>query len=146
MKRIVLFGLLVLCIAGFVSAQMGPRGMGQPYHWAPQFPQAPAAEQVTVSGNLSIAHGRIALVSGDVTYYVGGLSHFVGFIDGLKEGVRVSLEGAAYQLSSDAKVKTLRVSKLTLNGKDYDLSPGEEALAPQGYPPRHRQSSHIKRW
>jgi hypothetical protein len=147
MKRIVLFGLLALCTAGFVSAQMGSRGMGR---WAPPVPpspQAPAAEEITVSGNLSIVHGRIALVSGDTTYYVGGLDRLVGFIDGLKEGARVSLEGAAYQSPGDPKVKILRVSKLTLNGKDYDLSPARAAaFAPQGYPlPRDRHNFHDRR-
>jgi hypothetical protein len=148
MKRIVLFGLLVLCAAGFVSAQMGPGGMGRwGYPPAQPFSQVPAAEQTTVSGNLSIVHGRIALVSGDTTYYTGGLDRFVGFIDGLKEGARVSLEGAAYQLPNDPKAKILRVSKLTLNGKDYDLSPaGEEAFAPWGFPlPRGRHERNRRR-
>jgi hypothetical protein len=101
-----------------------------------QVPQA-AAEQVTVSGELSVVHGMIALVSGDTVYYAGGLNRFTGFIEGLKEGARVSLEGSAYQLPNDAKAKFLRVSKLTLNGKDYDLSPLAEAFAPRGFPLPH---------
>jgi hypothetical protein len=137
MKRIVLFGLLAFCIAGFASAQMGPWGMGRRgLPQAPQFRQTPAAEQVTVSGNLSIVHGRIAVVSDDTTYYTGGLNRLVGFIDGLKEGARVSLEGAAYQLPNAETAKFLRVNKLTLNGKDYDLSPiTADFVAPQGFSP-----------
>ncbi|MDR3193241.1 MAG: hypothetical protein LBT87_09270 [Treponema sp.] len=147
MKRIVLLGLLALCAAGLVSAQMGPRGMGR---WGyPPLPQPPAAEQTTVSGNLSIVRGSIALVSGDTTYYVGGLNRLIGFIEGLKEGARVSLEGAAYQLPNDQKAKILRVSKLTLNGKDYDLSPREpEGFVPQGFPPppgRYNDNHHRYR-
>jgi hypothetical protein len=148
MKRIVLFGLFALCIAGFASAQMGPGGMGRrTFPPAPQILEAPAAEQLTVSGNLSIVHGRIALVSGDTTYYVSGLSRFVGFIDGLKEGARVSLEGAAYQLPNDTAAKFLRVSKLTLNGKDYDLSPtAAELSAPREItPPRGPYRFHNRR-
>jgi hypothetical protein len=127
MKRIVLSGLLALCIAGFASAQMGPWGMGRR-----GFSPAPAAEQVKVSGNLSIVHGRIAVVSNDTVYYAGGLNRFVGFIDGLKEGAMVNLEGAAYQFSGDGKVKFLRVNKLSLNGKDYDLSPPADGFAAPG--------------
>jgi hypothetical protein len=146
MKRIVLFGLLALCTAGFVSAQMGPGGMGRRGHFpAPQFSQIPAAEQVMVSGNLSIVHGRIALASGDTTYYAGDIGRFAGFIDGLKEGARVSLEGAAYQLPNDPKAKILQVSKLTLNGKDYDLSPlGAEGFAHQGFPPPPNRYNHNR--
>jgi hypothetical protein len=150
MKRIVLFALLALCGAGFVSAQMGGRGMGRraypPAPQAPQFPQAPAAEQAKVSGNLSIVHGRVAVLSGDTTYYAGGLDRFIGFIEGLKEGAQVSLEGAAYQLPGDTKAKILRVDKLTLNGKDYDLSPVRaEAFAPPGYPiPQGRRNYNYK--
>jgi hypothetical protein len=143
MKRIALFGFLALCTIGFVSAQRGPGGMGR-HPPAPRFSQLPAAEQVSLSGNLSVVHGRIALVSGDLTYYAGGLDRFVGFIEGLKEGARVNLEGAAYQLPNDAKAKALRVSKLTLNGKDYDLSPARtEAFAPR---PRVRHNFHGRRW
>jgi hypothetical protein len=140
MKRIVLFGFLALCAAGLVSAQMGPGGMGgRGYPPSRPFPQVPAAEQTTVSGNLGIVHGRIALVGGDTIYYVGGLNRFVGFIEGLKEGARVSLEGAAYQLPNDREAKILWVSKLTLNGKDYDLSPSRaDGFTPWGFPPRDR--------
>jgi hypothetical protein len=125
MKRIVLFSLLTFGIVAFASAQhMGRRGMGfPPMPPAPSAQQQVPAEQVTVAGNLGIVHGRIAVVSGDTTYYVSGLQRYAGFIDGLKEGARVSLEGSAYALPSDAKAKFLRVSKLSLNGKDYDLAP-----------------------
>jgi hypothetical protein len=153
MKRIVLWGFLALFITGFVSAQMGPRGvgpggMGRRTPQSPQIPQVPqvsAAEQVTLSGELSIVHGRIALASGDTTYYVSGLSRFIGFIEGLKEGARVNLEGSAYQFPGDATVKFLRVSKLTLNGKDYDLSARPEAFASPDLPPSQYNYRHP-RW
>jgi hypothetical protein len=88
------------------------------------------------------------VVNGDTTYYTGGLDRFTGFIDGLKEGAPVSLEGAAYQLPNDEKAKFLRVNKLSLNGKDYDLSPAAANFAaPQGFfPPRHgRNNFHNRR-
>jgi hypothetical protein len=146
MKRIVLFSLLAFGIVAFASAQhMGRRGMEFPNMPRPSAPQIPAAEQVTVTGNLSIVHGKIAVVSGDTTYYVSGLRRYVGFIDGLKEGAQVKLEGSAYTLPSDAKAKSLRANKLNLNGKDYDLTPlastsnAPQRSAPQG-PPQIRQN------
>jgi hypothetical protein len=69
-----------------------------------------------------VASGFPALRSGDVTYFVGGISRLVGFIDGLKEGAQVTIEGSARTVSQDGKIKYLRPKKMTLNGKSYDLA------------------------
>jgi hypothetical protein len=79
------------------------------------------AEDVKVSGNLAIQRGMIAVESDGITYLTGGLNRFVGFIDGLKEGARVTLEGWALPVPQDEKTKFVRVQKLTLDGKEYDL-------------------------
>jgi len=68
-----------------------------------------------------------ALKSGDDTYLLGGISRLGGFIDGLKEGAQVTVEGAAITIRGDSKLKVLRPSKLTLNNKSYDL-----AVRPRG--------------
>jgi hypothetical protein len=78
-------------------------------------------ESVNVSGNLTIAQGRIALVKDGITYLTSGLNRWVGFVDGLKEGAQVTLEGVATVNPQDSRVKMLRVHKMTLNGKEYDL-------------------------
>jgi hypothetical protein len=79
-----------------------------------------AGEKTAVSGKLGVAGGMIALEDGGKTYYITGLTRFIGFIDGLKEGAQVSLEGYAVPRSRGGGY-SFRVTKLTLNGKDYDL-------------------------
>ena len=88
--------------------------------------QRPEMEKVTVSGTLIVAQGRPALKSGDVTYIVGGLNRLTGFVDGLKEGAQVTIEGAAISRQKEDKIKFLSPAKLTLNGKTYEMfQPGE---------------------
>jgi hypothetical protein len=112
MKRTVLFFLLALVAAGFIFAQTG-NGQGRSF--------TPPAEKITVNGALTIAQGMIAVKDGDITYLVPSLGRFVGFIDGLQEGARVTLEGSAMGRPSDAKIKSLFVSKLTIGTREYDL-------------------------
>jgi hypothetical protein len=65
----------------------------------------------------------ISLESGGVLYYVMGLNRFIGFIDGLKEGAAVSLEGYDFEAPRLSGTRLFRVTELRLNGKTYDLSP-----------------------
>ena len=86
-------------------------------------PQFPAAEQVTVSGSMVVAYGSPALKSGEVTYIVSGINRLIGFVDGLKEGVQVTIEGRSISNPRDNNLKFLRPAKLTFGGKTYDMSP-----------------------
>ena len=115
-----LLGLAVVISAqGWGRGNMGPRGPGGD----PGNRQGrPAPEAVTVSGTLIVANGFPALKSGDVTYLIGGVNRLSGFIDGFKEGAQVTFEGSAITSPRDSNLKFLRPSKLTMNGKDYDLS------------------------
>ena len=133
MKRTILFFTLVFCTAALVLAHGdnrrgsdrfpgGPRphawGQGSPRNQTPR----PSLESVSVSGNLTIVQGMIAIVSGDTTWLIRDLSRYVGFIDGLKEGAQVTLEGYAIPVGPrDKNIKSLQVQKMTLNGKDYEL-------------------------
>ncbi|MDR0583750.1 MAG: hypothetical protein LBG57_05290 [Treponema sp.] len=129
MKRFMLFALLALSFAAAVSAQGRDRwGRGFPE------PQPLPAEQVTVTGNLTIVQGSLAVKSGDSTYLIPGLLRYTGFIDSLKDGAQVRLEGAATSTLQDAKIKVLRVSKLTIGGKDYDLARPQSAASAQPGP------------
>jgi hypothetical protein len=109
-----LFFLLAFGLVALVSAQARNRqGMGS-------YPRVPA-ENVTVTGNLTIVQGMIAVKSDNITYLLPGLKRYVGFIDSLKDGASVKLEGSALSRSSDAQTKVLMISKLTIGGKEYDL-------------------------
>lgn len=113
---------------------------GTPHGWGPPRGAPPQMEKASVSGALTIAQGRIAIIQNDVTYLLAGLNRFVGFIDGLKEGASVSVEGEAFSREANAAVKLMRVQKLTLNGKDYSLAPsrteGGGLRAAKQKPPR----------
>ncbi len=135
MKKVtVLLGVLALLSGGFVMAQPGPGPVYPPAPWGaprgygPQVPPAPPAfapvqaEVVKVDGTLSLINGRIGLKSGGKTYYVPMLGKYAGFIEGLKEGAYVKLEGYAFPYPWAPEYYTLRVTKLTVGGKDYDFS------------------------
>ena len=76
MKKIVLLCLLAAIIGGSIFAQSN-------------------TPTTTIRGTLGLSNGRISVVSGNITYYIRGIQRFVGFIDGLKEGAQVSLDGYA---------------------------------------------------
>ena len=77
-------------------------------------------EQVTITGELTIAQGMIAVKAGDITYLTMGLTRYVNFIDNLKAGATVTIEGVAVTGRQD-DTKYLQISKLTIGGKEYDL-------------------------
>ncbi|GHU82814.1 hypothetical protein FACS189468_7410 [Spirochaetia bacterium] len=115
-KGIVFFLLFVLFSAGMLSAQpwgrWGAEPRGQP-------------EQITVTGNLGLEKGRIALKDGNNIYYVFGIQRYIGFIDGLKEGASVTVDGSAVKINENPEARIVRVSKLTISGRVYDLAPAD---------------------
>ena len=136
MKRMTLFVLLGFSIVALASAQ---RKDHRGWDFPPGVPAVPV-ETLSVTGNLTIAQGMLAVKNNDVTYLVAGLNRFIGFIDGLKDGAQVTLEGSAATSPLDAKTKFLRMSKLTINGKDYDMGPppGAGFQPPMRFPPHGR--------
>ena len=80
------------------------------------------AESVSISGNLTLVQGRIALSSGGTTYIIGGLHRHVGFIDGLNDGAAVTIEGNAFAIPDNENTKFLHVQKLTIGGRELDLA------------------------
>lgn len=123
MKKAVIVLVLALVAGGFAMAQpvggpmMGP--YGRPL--APAYAQQPT-ETVKVDGTLTLINGRIGLKSGGKTYYTPMLGRYAGFIEGLKEGAFVRLEGYAYPLPAAPEYAVLRVTKLSVSGKEYDFS------------------------
>ncbi|MDR2246013.1 MAG: hypothetical protein LBE17_04960 [Treponema sp.] len=135
MKRMMYISLLMTIAVAAVSAQQwgpGPDSMHgawsrhgrQPYSgpqsgYYREYPTTPYWEKAAVTGNLELIDGNIALRQDAVTYYITGLNRLVGFIDGLKEGAAVTLEGAARPLPGNGEHRVLLVSKLEINGKTY---------------------------
>jgi hypothetical protein len=88
------------------------------------FAQTTTSTTSVINGILGLNGGRIVLRSGDTTYYTRDLEHFVGFIDGLKEGVQVTIEGYVSSPSLEGATERLLFPvKLTLNGKVYEVGP-----------------------
>ena len=103
MKKIVLLCLVTVIIGGSIFAQSN-------------------TPTTTIRGTLGLTNGRISVVSGNITYYVSGLSRFVGFIDGLKEGAQVSLDGYATAPAIEGqRDRVFYAVSLTLNGKNYQV-------------------------
>lgn len=118
MKRIIAIAAVGLIAAGALFAQARGPGLNGPGA------QIQSVEAVKVEGKLALVNGFIAVQSKDKTYYVMGIQPLIGFIDGLKEGATVKLEGDAFEMPMAPEYLVLRASKLTFNGKDYDLSRG----------------------
>ena len=99
MKKILFMTVITCLVTGAVCAQ----GWGS------------ASQPVNVTGTLQLQNGQIALASGDAVYFVPALVRYIGFIEGLKEGARVSIEGYAWGNS-------LQPLKVNIDGKTYDFS------------------------
>lgn len=132
MKRAV---IIVLAIAVTVSA-VSAQGWGSGF-WgaAPTAPAAPA-ETVKIEGKLTLVNAHPAVIVKDKTYYVGIPSRLYGFVDGLKEGALVKLEGYECPLPYATNVAMLHVVKLNVGGKEIDLSQaaafGRGMMGPSG--------------
>jgi len=134
-----LFILLAFLVIGMVSAQSAPRNfrrnerprdnrenrlpdnMRQDFSERRQNLPRLSAETVTVTGELTIARGMLAVKSGEITYLAMGLNRYTGFIESLKDGAVVTLEGRTVNSPGDDNTKIFVISKLTIGGKDYDL-------------------------
>ena len=82
--------------------------------------------RITVNGTLQLQNGQIALAGGNTVYFVPSLGRYIGFIDGLKEGARVSVEGYAWG-------NYLEPSSVTIDGKSYDFSSNNLSQGWGGY-------------
>jgi hypothetical protein len=100
-KKLFIFMLVAVLFAGTVSAQArNDRGLNY--------------NLVTLEGILKLQRGFIAVESGETSYFVPMLTRYIGFIDGMKEGAKVSVEGYAFG-------NTIHPTKVTIEGKSYDF-------------------------
>jgi hypothetical protein len=84
------------------------------------------SQSVSVKGTLQLRNGMIAVVDGNTSYFIPRLERYIGFIDGLKEGAKVSVEGYASR-------NYLQPSKITINGKSYDFQSPDYGNNTLGY-------------
>lgn len=110
MKKIALIVTMVALACGGMFAQASA-------------PTAPATTltAVQVSGTLAWINGHIGIKDGGKTYYVAGIQRLLGFVDGLKEGSSVKVEGYPMTNSATPEYVFLRATKITFNGKEYAL-------------------------
>ena len=108
MKKLVFLSLIALLVIGTVSAQ----GWTSP-------------ETIRVEGTLQLQNGYIVLSTGTVVYYIPGLMRYIGFIDGLREGARISVEGFV-------SGNLLQATKLIIGGREYDLLANNQRWGPMG--------------
>ncbi|MCL2762242.1 MAG: hypothetical protein FWD36_03415 [Treponema sp.] len=112
MKKLGLVLAVVFLVMGMASAQSREKSQG-------------AARPITVNGTLQLHNGAIAVADGSTVYVVPRLGRYIGFIDGLKEGNSVTIEGYVSQ-------NLVHPSKVTIAGKSYDFP---AARPDMGYAP-----------
>jgi len=123
MKRIVIVCLAAFTAIGAVSAQGfagAPGMMGQGIQAQAQV-QAPQVKS-TIEGKLALVQGHPAIVVKDKTYFVRLPQFLYGFVDGLKEGANVKLEGYEVAVLYAPNSFFFQATALTIGSKSYDLS------------------------
>ena len=131
MKRIAVLAMGLLSLGLFLYAQEGnPLQQNNRRYRGFSEDQRMPLEKLSLSGTLGLSRGIIVLKSGEEIWYVPGFGRYTGFIEGLKEGAAVALEGWGRKIpQAGESAGFLRVSKLTLDGKDYELGPAEPRVA-----------------
>jgi len=73
------------------------------------------AENLKVEGTLKLEKGFVAVESGENVYLVPMLNRYIGFISGLKEGAKVTVEGRGFK-------NMLQPVNVNIEGKDYNFN------------------------
>jgi hypothetical protein len=118
MKRWFLSIFALLFSAAIAFTQTGPQNQGR----LPPGPNSGPGQSLNaaaIQGTLSFVNGQIAVKSGEITYYVRGLDRLFGFVDGLKEGAAVTLEGYAAEIPVAPEYRYFLAEKLSFNGREY---------------------------
>lgn len=100
---------------------MGP-GMGQTMGRGTNLPAAGlTVEKISLEGTLELVNARVAIKKDNKTYYVMIPSRLYGFVDGLKEGASIKVEGYSHAVPGVENSFAVRVNTLELGGKTIDL-------------------------
>jgi hypothetical protein len=101
------FIIVIACLViGTASAQNWNNGWGTPVQ---------TGQAISISGTLQLQNGVIAVVSGNTAYYVPSLTQYIGFIEGLREGAQISVDGYFYG-------NYVQPTRVVISGKSYDFS------------------------
>ncbi|WP_461257765.1 hypothetical protein [Treponema sp. R80B11-R83G3] len=124
MKKLIISLIIAVLVAGTVFAQpiMEERNPGTKVKpeklkdAGPQLKKNRMRERnsVSIEGVLKLEKGFVAVESTDKVYIVPMLNRYIGFINGLREGEKVSVEG--YEFKS-----MIHPTKVTIDGKSYDF-------------------------
>jgi len=112
MKRFLVFSVIVFLVTGMVFAEP----IKEQRNSAPRAAREQKRENnsVTVEGTLKLEKGFVAVENADNVYVVPMLNRYIGFINGLREGAKVSVEGYEFK-------NMIRPIKVTIEGKSYDF-------------------------
>ena len=113
MKRLTVFLFISVLLAGTVYGQ-GIRDNQRTSDTVRRNERPRNNDSITVEGTLKLERGFVAVESGDSVYLVPMLNRYIGFINGLSEGARVSVEGRESR-------NTIYPTKVTIGGKTYDF-------------------------
>jgi hypothetical protein len=112
-KKLTVFLFIVVFLAGTVYGQ-GVRN-DQRNNDTPRVNERQRNnDPVTVEGTLKLERGFVAVESGDSVYYVPMLNRYIGFINDLREGTRVSVEGREFR-------NVIQPTKVTIGGRTYNF-------------------------
>ena len=123
MKKFIILVIIAILITGTVLAQpiidqrnSAPKVNPEQLNDAnpPRNNRARESKPVSVEGVLKLEKGFVAVESADKVYIVPMLNRYIGFITGLREGEKVSVEG--YE-----RKNMIRPTKVTVGGKSYDF-------------------------
>jgi len=118
-KRFSLFVFVAILIAGNVFAQgiddrANRNNRQDKTEQADRNNRQRELKTVTIEGTLQLEKGSIVLKSGEKSYFVPLLTRYAGFIEGLKEGAKVSVEGFEAR-------NFIMPKKATIAGKEYNF-------------------------
>jgi hypothetical protein len=148
MRKITIFLLLAFFIAGTVFAQPireqrrevnPPPANEQRHGFNPQQRNNPqhAASPVTLDGTLKLERGLVAVETGDAVYFVPLLNQYIGFINGLKEGTRISIEGFS-------RGNFVRPTRISIEDRSYNFPAQRMGPAPANHDNNRRWDNSGK--
>ena len=113
MKKLTVFLFIGVLLAGAVYGQgiRDDQGTGGTQR---RTERQRSNDLVTIEGTLKLERGFVAVESGDSVYYVPMLNRYIGFINDLREGTRVSVEGRESR-------NVIQPTRVTIGGRTYDF-------------------------